>query len=132
MVMTDPIADMLTRIRNAVQNGAPEVAMGSSTAKVAIAEVLKREGFITQFAVTKAKPADSLKIELKYGANGEKVISSIRRMSRPGRRIYKGVGDMEPVLNNMGIAIVSTPKGILSDRECRSQNVGGEVLCTIW
>ncbi len=132
MSMTDPIADMLTRIRNAVAIANNEVCMPSSKIKLSIAEVLKREGYIDSFDVVEKPVQNELKIRLRYGPEGEKVIQAIRRFSTPGCRRYRGAKDIPQVRNGLGIAIVSTNKGVLSDRECRAQNVGGEVICTIY
>ena len=131
MSMTDPVADMLTRIRNAQMAQKNSVAMPSSKLKVAIAAVLKDEGYIDDFAVRAAEGKSQLDIALKYYA-GRPVIERIERISRPGLRVYKGSGDLPRVMNGLGIAIVSTPKGVMSDAEARSQNVGGEVLCTVF
>ncbi len=134
MAMSDPIADMLTRIRNAVRLGAPAVAMPSSRLKVAIAEALMREGFIGTFAeqADEKVPAKKLlRIELKYGPNGERVIQFIDRVSKPGRRVYAGAEGLPRILSGMGCSIISTSKGVKSDRECRRDRVGGEVLCRV-
>ena len=131
-MMTDPIADMLTRIRNAVRIEKPSVDMPLSLEKRGIAEVLKREGYIWDWEVLEEKPVSQLRIHLKYGPNGEQVIDHLDRVSKPGRRIYASVGDLKPVLNGLGIRILSTNRGILSDREAKLRNVGGEVVCTVW
>ncbi|MDQ3195127.1 MAG: 30S ribosomal protein S8 [Burkholderiales bacterium] len=130
MSMSDPIADMLTRIRNAQQAEKVSVAMPSSRLKTAIAKVLKEEGYIEDFAVREngAKPA--LEIALKYYA-GQPVIEKIERISRPGLRIYKTSGEIPRVMNGLGIAVVSTSKGVMTDRMARSQNIGGEILCVV-
>lgn len=130
MSMTDPIADMLTRIRNAQLAQKTSVAMPSSKLKVAIAGVLKDEGYIDDFAVREAEGKSLLNIGLKYYA-GRPVIERIERISRPGLRIYKGSSDLPRVMNGLGIAIVSTPKGVMTDRRARATNVGGEVLCIV-
>lgn len=130
MSMTDPIADMLTRIRNAQQVEKVAVAMPSSKLKVAIAQVLKDEGYIEDFAVRTAEGKSQLDIALKYYA-GRPVIERIERVSKPGLRVYKGAGDLPRVMNGLGIAIVSTPKGVMTDRKARVSNVGGEVLCLV-
>jgi len=132
MTMTDPIADMLTRIRNGVRNKATSVSMPSSRLKVEIARVLKDEGFITDYGVSGDGPRAALDVELRYGPEGEEIIRSIQRMSRPGCRRYRTVDDLPQVLDGLGIAILTTNKGVLSDRQCREQNVGGEVLCTVY
>lgn len=130
-MMTDPIADMLTRIRNAVRVERQHVDMPSSRVKLGVAEVLKREGYIWDFAVVEAAPVNQLRIELKYGPNGEQVIQTIQRVSKPGRRVFSKSRDLRPVLNGLGISIISTSRGMVSDREARSQNIGGEVLCEV-
>lgn len=131
-MMTDPVADMLTRIRNTVTIGRSEVTMPSSSVKLAIAEVLLREGFIEGFDIIDKPVQNDLRIRFKYGPAGEAVITTIKRVSKPGRRIYSGVDDLKPVLRGLGIAVVSTSKGVMSDREAREAAVGGEVLCHIW
>jgi small subunit ribosomal protein S8 len=132
MGMTDPIADMLTRIRNANAAGHKQVGVPASKLKQQIAEVLKREGFISGFELIPDKKQGVLQIKLKYGPDGEKLISRIVRESKPGRREYRSVKELKPILGGTGISIVSTPKGVLSDRECRKQNISGEYLCTVW
>ncbi len=131
-MMTDPIADMLTRIRNAVVVGKATVEMPSNKTKLALAEVLEREGFIEGFEIVEKPVQNDIRVRLKYGPAGEPVIRRIERVSKPGRRIYKGVADLRPVLRGLGIAVVSTPKGVMSDREARRAKVGGEVLCQVW
>jgi len=131
-MMTDPIADMLTRIRNAVSVERPHVELPASKVKRGLAEVLKREGYIWDFDEVKAEPVKQLKLELKYGPNGERVIQRIRRISKPGRRVYRKARDLKPVLNGLGITIISTSRGVVSDREARQRNLGGEVLCEVW
>lgn len=130
MAMSDPIADMLTRIRNAQQAEKANVAMPSSKVKVAIAGVLKDEGYIDDFAVREVEGKPTLELVLKYYA-GRPVIERIERISRPGLRVYKGSRDIPRVMNGLGVAIVSTPKGVMTDRKARTQNVGGEVLCIV-
>lgn len=130
MSMSDPIADMLTRIRNAQVVHKPEVAMPSSKVKVAIVRVLKDEGYIDDFAVVEAAGKAELKIGLKYYA-GRPVIERLERVSRPGLRIYKGKGEIPNVMNGLGVAIVSTPKGVMTDRKARATGVGGEVICYV-
>jgi small subunit ribosomal protein S8 len=131
-MMTDPIADMLTRLRNAVRVERPHVDIPLSKVKRGLAEVLKREGFIWDFKEVDGEPQPQLRIELKYGPNGERVIQRIRRVSKPGGRVYTRAKDLRPVLNGLGISILSTSRGVMSDREARQRNVGGEVLCEIW
>jgi small subunit ribosomal protein S8 len=130
MSMTDPIADMLTRIRNAQTAEKTSVLMPSSRLKVAIATVLKEEGYIDDFAVRENEGKPVLDISLKYYA-GEPVIEKIERISRPGLRVYKGCSDIPRVMNGLGIAIVSTPKGVMTDRKARATGVGGEVICYV-
>jgi small subunit ribosomal protein S8 len=131
MSMSDPIADMLTRIRNAQMAAKAAVAMPASKVKAAIAAVLKDEGYVEDFAV-KSLPGNKaeLEISLKYYA-GRPVIEKIERVSRPGLRIYKGADELPRVMNGLGVAIISTPKGVMTDRKARSANVGGEVLCVV-
>jgi len=128
--MSDPIADMLTRIRNAQVVKKTTVAMPSSKIKVAIAHVLKDEGYIEDFVIADADGKPELKIGLKYYA-GRPVIERIERVSRPGLRIYRGKGDIPTVMNGLGVAIVSTPRGVMTDRKARATGVGGEVLCYV-
>lgn len=130
MAMSDPIADMLTRIRNAQQAEKVVVAMPSSKLKVAIAKVLKEEGYIDDFSVAGEAAKPVLELALKYYA-GRPVIERIERVSRPGLRVYKGSGEIPKVMNGLGVAIVSTPKGVMTDRKARATNVGGEVLCYV-
>ncbi|MFT4172443.1 MAG: 30S ribosomal protein S8 [Rhodocyclaceae bacterium] len=130
MSMSDPIADMLTRIRNAQQAQKGAVAMPSSKLKVAIAQVLKDEGYIDDFAVRGEGATRELSLALKYYA-GRPVIERIERVSRPGLRVYKGSDDLPRVMNGLGVAIVSTPSGVMTDRRARASNVGGEVLCIV-
>ncbi|MDR0251455.1 MAG: 30S ribosomal protein S8 [Burkholderiales bacterium] len=130
MSMTDPIADMLTRIRNAQMIERATVEMPSSKVKIAIAEVLKDEGYIEDFRVTGESVKSVLEIALKYYA-GRPVIEKIERVSRPGLRIYRGKGDIPPVMNGLGIAVVSTSRGVMTDRKARAAGIGGEVLCIV-
>jgi small subunit ribosomal protein S8 len=131
-MMTDPIADMLTRIRNAVRIERPIVEMPVSTVKRGLAEVLKREGFIWDWQEVEGTPVNQLRLELKYGPNGERVIRHLKRVSKPGRRVYSRSTALKPVLNGLGITILSTSRGVVSDREARQKNIGGEVLCELW
>jgi small subunit ribosomal protein S8 len=133
-MMTDPIADMLTRIRNAVRVERPVVDMPLSKVKRGVAEVLKREGYIWDFheEADGEKPQKQLFIDLKYGPNGERVIRHIKRVSKPGRRVYSRSSDLKPILNGLGISIISTSRGVISDREARQKKLGGEVLCELW
>jgi small subunit ribosomal protein S8 len=130
MSMSDPIADLLTRIRNAQMVAKPLVSVPSSKVKVAIAQVLKDEGSIDSFQVKTADGKSELVIELKYYA-GRPVIERIERVSRPGLRVYKGRDAIPQVMNGMGVAIVTTPKGVMTDRKARATGVGGEVLCYV-
>lgn len=134
MSMTDPIADMLTRIRNANTAMHDEVRMPSSKQKVALAEVLKAEGYIVDFQVAEdpSSPGRLLNIDLKYSPDRRRVISGIKRVSTPGLRVYRGHSDIERVLGGLGVAVLSTSKGLMSDREARRRRVGGEVLCHVW
>jgi small subunit ribosomal protein S8 len=131
-MMTDPIADMLTRIRNAVRVERPHITMPISKVKRGLAEVLKREGYIWDWKEVEGEPAPQLRLELKYGPNGERVIRHIKRVSKPGRRVYSGFDRLRPVLNGLGISIISTSRGVISDREARQRKLGGEVLCELW
>lgn len=131
-MMTDPIADMLTRIRNAVRIERAAVEIPVSREKIGIADVLQREGYIWDYELTGEAPHGVLKVNLKYGPNGERVIQTIKRVSKPGCRVYRGAKELPQVLQGLGISIVSTSKGMLSSREAKAQGVGGEVLCTIW
>jgi small subunit ribosomal protein S8 len=128
--MSDPIADMLTRIRNGQQAQKANVRMPSSKLKVAIAKVLQNEGYIEGYAVREAAGKAELDVALKYYA-GRPVIERIERVSRPGLRIYKGSDDLPTVMNGLGVAIVSTPKGVMTDRAARAGRVGGEVICLV-
>lgn len=132
MSMTDPVADMLTRIRNANALMRNEVSIPSTAIKINIADVLKREGFIKDFEIITRPLQNELKVTLKYGPEGEKVIRSIRRTSKPGSRVYRGYEDLPVVLSGQGVSVVSTNQGVLSDRECREKKIGGEVLCTVY
>ena len=131
-MMTDPIADMLTRIRNAVRVERPTVDLPMSKVKRGLAEVLKREGYIWDWEEVEDKPSNQIRIYLKYGPNGERVIRHVRRISKPGRRVYSGSTKLRPVLGGLGISILSTSRGVISDREARQRNLGGEVLCEVW
>lgn len=134
MAMTDPIADMLTRIRNANVAMHDQVRMPSSKQKVALAEVLKSEGYIVDFDVADdpQRPGELLNIDMKYSPERRRVISGIKRVSKPGLRVYRKHNDIERVLGGLGVAVLSTSKGLMSDREARRQRVGGEVLCHVW
>jgi small subunit ribosomal protein S8 len=148
-MMTDPLADMLTRIRNANRVEKPIADMPATHLKRRVAQVLKDEGFILDYQLGKvvtdeegvenfeeredlSEPHVLLRVYLKYGPEGERVIRHIGRASKPGRRLYRRVGDLKPVLDGLGISILSTSRGVLSDRQARAQRLGGEVLCTVW
>lgn len=148
-MMTDPVADMLTRLRNANRIEAGAVEMPCSNLKVQIAKVLKEEGFVLDYQIGKYvadelgheafdanveqnEPKKVLRVYMKYGPEGERVIRTIDRYSKPGRRVYQSYTELRPVLDGLGIAIISTSKGVMSDRQARAQRVGGEVLCTVW
>lgn len=130
MSMTDPIADMLTRIRNAQKAAKSQVNMPSSKLKIAVAEVLRSEGYITDFTVTELNGKPELSITLKY-FEGKPVIEKIQRVSRPGLRVFKGSDELPTVLGGLGIAIISTSRGVMTDRAARAAGHGGEVLCTV-
>ena len=132
MSMSYPLADMLTRIRNATIVHFDSVKMPKSNVKVDIARVLKDEGFIRDYHVTEEGPQGTLIIDLKYGPNKECVINGIKRVSKPGLRQYSKAKDVPAVLNGLGIAIISTSKGILTDKAARAMNAGGEILCEVW
>ncbi|HEV8659384.1 MAG TPA: 30S ribosomal protein S8 [Thermoanaerobaculia bacterium] len=132
MSMTDPIADMLTRIRNGIQSRHDRVELPSSKLKVEIARILKSEGFISNYKLVEDKVQPSLRIYLKYSEDGEPVIHGIERISRPGRRVYRNKQEIPRVLGGLGLAIVSTSKGVLSGAEAVKSGVGGEVLCQVW
>ncbi|WP_163582597.1 30S ribosomal protein S8 [Gracilibacillus saliphilus] len=132
MVMTDPIADMLTRIRNANMVRHEKLEFPASNLKKEIADILKREGFIRDYEYVEDNKQGILRIFLKYGTNEERVISGLKKISKPGLRVYAKADELPKVLNGLGIAIVSTSKGVLSDKEARTQAIGGEVLAYIW
>jgi len=135
MTMTDPIADMLTRIRNAIMAGQSYVVVPGSKVKLAIVRILKEEGFIENYDVTKDRPQPMIRIWLRYaGARKDRrcAITGLTRVSRPGRRVYSGRKDIPRVLSGMGIAVLSTSRGIMTDKQARRLGVGGEVLCYVW
>lgn len=132
MVMTDPIADMITQIRNANTARHDRLDLPASNMKKSIADILKREGYIRNYEYIKDKKQGILRIYLKYGAQEERVITGLKRISKPGLRVYVKANEVPRVLNGLGTAIVSTSNGVLSDREARSQAVGGEVLAYVW
>lgn len=133
-MMTDPIADLLTRIRNAMHVERPYVDMPTSKLKVSVVQALEREGFVWDHETVQEEgaPFVTLRVNLKYGPNGEHVIKHIERISKPGRRVYVGATDMQEVRDGLGISVLSTSKGVLSNREARKQGVGGELLCQVW
>jgi small subunit ribosomal protein S8 len=148
-MMTDPMADMLTRIRNAVRIERPAVEMPASRVKAGVADVLKSEGYILEYQVGKTvqdaqgnatfqstgdwkTPNLVLRVFLKYGPQGEKVIQHMERVSRPGCRVYRSCQELKPVLDGLGIAVISTSQGVMSDRQARRKRLGGEVLCKVW
>jgi small subunit ribosomal protein S8 len=132
MPTTDPISDMLTRIRNALIVRKSYVLVPSSKLKLAIAQILLEEGFIQGYEVTNERPQANIRLWLKYDDRRRPVVTGLKRVSKPGRRVYKGKRDLPWVLSGLGIAIVSTPRGVMTDREARRQGVGGEVLCYVW
>ncbi len=134
MTMTDPIADMLTRIRNANVAMHDEVRMPSSKQKEALAAILKTEGYIEGFDVAEnaGKPGSTLTVTMKYSPERARTISGLRRVSKPGLRVYSGAREVPRVLGGLGVAVVSTSQGLMSDREARKRNVGGEILCEVW
>ena len=129
---TDPISDMLTRIRNANQALHPETSMPSSKVKVEIAKILSAEGFVDGYKEEDASVGKTLTVRLRYGADRARVLKGLRRVSKPGRRVYKGATDLPRVQGGIGVAIVSTSNGLLTDREARRRHVGGEILCEVW
>jgi small subunit ribosomal protein S8 len=132
MSMTDPIADMLTRVRNALMSGKEKVDVPASAVKEGIARILRDEGYVINYRVIEDNKQGVIRITLKYGEVDTPAIEKLQRISKPGRRVYVGASEIPRVLNGLGIAILSTSRGILTDRESKSQNVGGEVLCYIW
>lgn len=129
---TDPIADMLTRIRNANLALHPQVSMPSSKLKEEVAKILAAEGFVDSYKVEDAKVGRKLTVTLRYSNDRDRVLKGIRRISMPGHRVYKGAQDLERVRGGIGVSIVSTSEGLLTDREARRRNVGGEILCEVW
>ena len=132
MPSSDPIADMLTRIRNAARNRSASVRIKRNKVCLGIAKVLKEEGYINDFLSIDDATQGEIKIDLKYGDRGEHVLQDLQRVSRPGGRLYRGAHDLPKVLDGLGIVVVSTSQGVLSDRQCREKNIGGEVLCKVW
>jgi small subunit ribosomal protein S8 len=129
---TDPIADLLTSIRNALQARHPKVDVPASKMKAEIARVMKEEGFVAAYKVIEEGGHKILRVYLKYGPKKQTVISGVRRVSRPGRRVYRGRRELKAVFGGMGISIVTTPQGVMTSRQARRQGVGGEVLCEVW
>ncbi len=132
MSMTDPIADLLTRMRNAFLAKHDRLDVPHSKLKQNLCGLLKNEGFIEDFEVVEAPPQNILRIYLRYSSEGVPAARLLKRVSKPGRRVYRGADDIKPVLNGLGVAIVSTSKGLLTDAEARAQRVGGEILCELW
>jgi small subunit ribosomal protein S8 len=132
MPTTDPIADMLTRIRNGLIVRRSFVLVPSSKIKVAIAQILLEEGFIQGYEVTDERPQPNIRLWLKYDAKRRPILTGLKRVSKPGKRVYKGKRDLPWVLSGLGIVIVSTPSGVMTDREARRLGVGGEILCYVW
>ncbi len=132
MNMTDPVADLLARIRNALMAKHDRLDVPLSSLKQRLVDLLKREGFIEDFEVVDGEPVKSVRIYLRYTSDGAPAIRRLARISRPGRRVYRGADDVKPVLNGLGVAIISTSMGLLTDREAREKRIGGEVLCEVW
>lgn len=132
MSLSDPIADMLTRVRNGVRVNARTVNVRSSKLCVSVANVLKEEGYIGDYDLVDDGKQGILRVHLKYGPNGEPVIQKLKRESKPGCRVYRGVNELPRVLDGLGVAILSTSRGVMSDRKCREEHVGGELLCTVY
>ncbi|HBZ78612.1 MAG TPA: 30S ribosomal protein S8 [Clostridiales bacterium] len=132
MSMTDPIADMLTRIRNANMVGHESVDVPASKMKKSIAEILLKEGYINGYDLIEDNKQGIIRIQMKYGANKERVITGIKKISKPGLKVYAKTGDIPRVLGGLGIAIVSTSQGVITDKEARKKNIGGEVICYVW
>jgi small subunit ribosomal protein S8 len=132
MAHTDPIADMLTRVKNAVMAEKKDVAIPLSTIKLDIAKILKEEGYISNFRVDKTKMPAQLFVELKYSSKKQNVIEGLKRISKPGRRVYAEVGSIPKVLDGLGVAVISTSQGVVTGKECKKRNIGGEVLLYVW
>jgi small subunit ribosomal protein S8 len=131
-MLTDPIADMLTRIRNSVLIKSEKVDIPASRLKVEIAKIMKEEGFIKSYKIIKDKKQGVLRVTLKYSPDNKPIVEGLKRVSKPGRRVYVGKDEVPSVMGGIGIAVVTTPRGILTDKACRREGVGGEVLCYIW
>jgi len=132
MSMNDPVSDLLTRIRNAHQAKHDRVDIPASKLKTEVCRILKEEGFVRNVKVLPGEPVGTLRVFLRYSEMGEPAITNVTRISRPGRRVYRGAEEIKPVRNGLGMGIISTSKGVLSDRQARAQGVGGEVLCELW
>ena len=132
MSMTDPIADLLTRIRNAMMAKHDRCDVPTSKVKVAICALLKREGYIDDYESIDGQPVGTLRVYLRYSDEGVPAIKHVARVSKPGRRVYRGADGIKPVLNGLGVSLISTSSGLMSDREARDRRVGGEILCEIW
>lgn len=132
MSMTDPISDLLTRIRNAAAVRHDRADVPASKMKLEIAKILKQEGYIRTFKMIEEGPQGTIRLYLKYADDGEPVIHGLRRVSRPGRRVYRGAGELDKVRNGLGVAVISTNRGVVTDEQARGLQVGGEVLCEIW
>ncbi|MEW6337504.1 MAG: 30S ribosomal protein S8 [Acidobacteriota bacterium] len=132
MTMTDPIADFLTRVRNAVQASKDRCDVPASRLRLELAKIFQEEGFIRTFKVIEEGPQPTIRMYLRYSADGEPVIHGLERVSRPGRRVYRGVKDLPQVRGGIGVAVVSTPKGLMTDARAREQHLGGEVMCRVW
>jgi small subunit ribosomal protein S8 len=132
MTMTDPVADFLTRIRNAAQAGKDRCDVPASKLKLELAKILQEEGFIRTFKVIEEGPQPTIRLYLRYSSEGEPVIKGLERVSRPGRRVYNGVEDLPRVRGGIGVAVVSTSRGLMTDAKAREQRLGGEVMCRVW
>jgi len=132
MSMTDPIADLLTRIRNALTAKHVTVDVPTSKVKVEIVRILREEGYVDEYEVREDGPQGTIRIRLKYASDGRRAITGVERVSRPGRRVYRGKDDIPRVLDGLGVTIVSTSRGIKTGRTCRAEGIGGEVLCNVW
>lgn len=131
-MITDPISDMLTRIRNAIKVKADKVDIPASRMKIELSKILKEEGFIKSYKIIKDKKQGIIRINLKYTSEGDSVISNLQRISKPGRRVYVSKDEIPHVMGGLGISILTTSQGVMTDKECRHKGVGGEVLCYIW
>ncbi len=132
MSMTDPIADLLSRIRNAHTAKHDRLDIPVSKQKLEVCRILKEEGFIRNYRVVEATPVGTLRVFLRYSAEGEPAINHVERISKPGRRVYRGAGEIKPVRNGLGVGIVSTSQGLLTDAQARERKVGGEMICELW